>query len=200
MLNKFIWVFAIVVIVAGIGYYLGHSASPTSLKFGEALIDEPLSLDSRTKDSGCVIDGPFPDHACTPGAVFPDATKDQICVSGYTKTVRNVPLSLKKRVYREYGISYPQPRGSYEADHFIPLELGGSNDIANLFPEAAEPQPGFHQKDVVENYLHEQVCSGKMTLSAAQMKISRNWLEVYNSIDPSVVDYLLKKYKNWSTN
>ena len=56
------------------------------------------------------------------------------------------------------------------------MELGGSNDIANLFPEAAEQRPGFHEKDKVENYLHAQVCSGKMSLNDAQVKIANDWL------------------------
>jgi hypothetical protein len=60
--------------------------------------------------------------------------------------------------------------------------LGGSNDISNLFPEAASPKPGFHEKDKVENYLHDQVCSGAMTLQIAQIAIATNWLDVYNSM------------------
>ena len=55
----------------------------------------------------------------------------------------------------------------------------GSNDIANLWPEAASPTPGFHQKDEVENYLHDQVCSGAMSLKDAQTQIDTNWLTVY---------------------
>lgn len=43
---------------------------------------------------------------------------------------------------------------------------GGSNNIANLWPEAASPKPGFHEKDQVENYLHDQVCSGAISFEA----------------------------------
>ncbi len=64
-------------------------------------------------------------------------------------------------------------------DHLVSLELGGSNDIANLWPEAANPTPGFHQKDQVENYLHDQVCSGAISLSEAQVEIATDWLSVY---------------------
>ena len=135
----------------------------------------------QTKTSGCVASGPFPDPACTPGDIFPDATKAKICVSGYSQTVRDVPESEKNKVYAEYGIK-SHTSGQYEVDHFVSLELGGSNDIANLFPEAASPKPGFHEKDKVENYLHDQVCSGAMTLQEAQVKIATNWLAVYNSM------------------
>ena len=93
--------------------------------------------------------------------------------------LRNVPYSEKDQAYAEYGIQYHSP-GQYEVDHLIPLELGGSNDIANLWPEAASPKPGFHEKDQVENYLHDQVCSGAMSLQDAQTQIATNWLAVYH--------------------
>ena len=138
-------------------------------------------IGQRTKTTGCVANYGLPDTACTPGAIFADVTKDQVCVSGYSSGVRNVPDSEKNQVYAEYGIA-SHTTGEYEVDHLISLELGGSNDIANLWPEPAEPRPGFHEKDKVENYLHEQVCSGKMSLQDAQYKIATNWLAIYQSL------------------
>ncbi len=135
----------------------------------------------RTKTSGCVSQNALQDSACTPGAIFPDATKDKICVPGYSSSVRNVPTSEKDQVYAEYGIASHQP-GEYEVDHLISLELGGSNDIANLWPEPASPTPGFHEKDQVENYLHDQVCNGTISLQQAQQEIATNWLSVYHSM------------------
>ena len=134
-----------------------------------------------TKTSGCKAVGVLPDPACTPGDILPAATKAKICVSGYSSSVRDVPESEKQAVYAEYGIK-TRTSGQYEVDHFVSLELGGSNDISNLWPEPASPAPGFHEKDKVENYLHDQVCSGAMTLKDAQIKIATNWLDVYNSI------------------
>jgi len=135
----------------------------------------------QTKTSGCHALGPLPDPACTPGDIFPDATKDKICVSGYSSSVRSVPASEKDAVYAEYGITH-HATGEYEVDHFVSLELGGSNDISNLFPEAAEPKPGFHEKDKVENYLHDQVCNGNMSLADAQRQIATNWVAVYDQM------------------
>ncbi len=89
-----------------------------------------------------------------------------------------MPESEKNDVYAEYGIS-SHSTGQYEVDHLISLELGGSNDIANLWPEAANPRPGFHEKDQVENYLHDQVCSGKLSLQQAQQEIATDWQSVY---------------------
>ena len=138
-------------------------------------------LGIQTKTTGCITQGGLPNKDCTPGAVISGVTKDQICTPGYSKQVRNVPESEKEQVYLEYGITSHQP-GEYEVDHYISLELGGSNDISNLWPEPAEPKPGFHEKDVVENKLHKQVCDGEITLEQAQQQISTNWLEVYQKI------------------
>jgi len=132
----------------------------------------------RTKTSGCVASNGLPDSGCTPGDIFPTAIKEQICVPGYSSSVRNVPDSEKNAVYAEYGIT-SHTAGQYEVDHLVSLELGGSNDISNLWPEAADPRPGFHEKDVVENYLHAQVCTGRMALADVQKLISTNWLAVY---------------------
>ena len=135
----------------------------------------------QTKTSGCQVHNALPDSACTPGAILATGTKDAICKSGYAKSVRNVPDSEKDQVYAEYGIKSHAP-GQYEVDHLVSLELGGSNDIANLWPEAASPKPGFHEKDKVENYFHDQICSGAISLQQAQQEIATNWLSVYNQM------------------
>ncbi|HEX7041921.1 MAG TPA: HNH endonuclease signature motif containing protein [Patescibacteria group bacterium] len=149
-------------------------------------INVPISeitpvLGEMTKTADCVSSSGMPDSNCTPGAIFPNATKEQICKSGYSSSVRNVSTSTKKKVYIEYGV-LSHTTGEYEVDHLISLELGGSNDISNLWPEAAKPTPGFHEKDLVENYLHEMVCSGKISLGKAQELIAHNWTEVYKSV------------------
>jgi hypothetical protein len=152
------------------------AAAPTS-----TTATAPQGIGQRTKSSGCVSANALPDPACTPGAILKQATKAQICVSGYSSQVRNVPDSEKAQVYAEYGIPSHSP-GQYEVDHLISLELGGSNEIANLWPEPAEPRPGFHEKDQVENLLHDQVCSGAMPLQDAQIGVAHNWLQFYKSI------------------
>lgn len=161
---------------------------------GEVIVD----LDQQIKFSDCKTRDPLPDPDCTPGAVFKDATKDKICVSGYSDTVRNVPISLKKKVFAQYGIDYPVPFGSYELDHLIPLSLGGNNDIANLWPKSAVPFPGFYEKNIMGNYLREEACAGNIALSVAQEKIARDWFLIYNNISESKIRELKSKYKNWA--
>ena len=122
----------------------------------------------------------YPDPKLTPGAILTtDASK--LCTPGYSSTVRNVSTATKKQVYVEYGLSYPQPAGSYEVDHFISLELGGSNDITNLWPEPASPTPGFHQKDQFENFEHEQICKGIISVQEAQHRMMTDWYYYYQT-------------------
>jgi hypothetical protein len=103
-----------------------------------------------------------PDPKLTPGDAF-GVTVQDLCVPGYAKKVRNVPAEMKREVYREYGVTSHSPR-DYEVDHLIPLELGGSNSIENLWPESHRTSPWNAQfKDRLESKLHELVCSGQLT-------------------------------------
>lgn len=163
-----------------------------------ATTSAPPPLDGRIKLAGCSLNGRLPDHGCTPGAVFPEATPDITCVSGYTKTVRNVSLKLRKSVFAEYGVPYPQPTGSYELDHLIPLALGGNNNIANLFPQPAEPKPGFKEKDVVEIYLWQEVCASRADMGAAQRQIAGDWLKIYDNLTEDQIQQIKSKFRSWS--
>jgi hypothetical protein len=93
--------------------------------------------------------------------------------------IRNVPAAVKRQVYAEYGIT-SHPRGTYEIDHLISLELGGSNAIKNLWPESYKTSPwNAHVKDALENELHRQVCAGQLDLKTAQHDIATDWIAAY---------------------
>jgi Metal binding domain of Ada len=119
-----------------------------------------------------------PDPAKTPGDTLA-VTKADICVPGYSKKVRNVPESVKKQAYAEYGIASHQPK-EYEVDHLISLELGGSNSLKNLWPQSYVTSPyNAHKKDVLENKLHKLVCDGVIDLKTTQKAISTDWITAY---------------------
>ena len=128
--------------------------------------------------------GKLPDPRCTPGSFDPAVTqaniRQTICVSGYTKTVRPPSEQTDRfkydHAYPAYGV--PQSKKT-ELDHLVSLELGGSNDAANLWPETP-PTP--NPKDKVENALHEAVCDGRVTLAAAQRAIAGDWLTAESSL------------------
>jgi hypothetical protein len=126
----------------------------------------------------CFLGGIVLAQQPTPGDAF-GVTVQDLCVPGYTKKVRNVPAEMKREVYEEYGITSHDP-GDYEVGHLIPLELGGSNSIKNLWPESHRTTPWNAQvKDRLEAKLHELVCSGRLDLKTAQQAIATNWIEAY---------------------
>jgi hypothetical protein len=121
--------------------------------------------------------GQLPDPKCTPGAIDPAVTQanihSTICRSGYTATVRPSAAATDKAKYNVAYVAYQVPHSAAsELDHLVSLEIGGANDIANLWPEVGkQPNP----KDAVENALHKAVCSGTVTLAAAQQAIASDW-------------------------
>ena len=119
-----------------------------------------------------------------------------ICVVHYTSCIRDVPDSMKTSVYRSYGL----PRGNHtgfcnsdqgcEVDHLISIELGGANDPKNLWPQRYEDETfNAHVKDRLENFLHKQVCDGRISLTTAQKEISGNWVASFKKrIGPTPED------------
>jgi len=93
-----------------------------------------------------------------------------------------VPQSEKFAVEREYGIPAAYYGRTIEIDHIVPLELGGSNDIANLFPEPGSGPASYHLKDRLENQLHDLVCGGELSLAAARSGIAGNWEREYRRV------------------
>src|ERR1051326_7936292 len=85
------------------------------------------------------------DLRTTPGTPRTDGVSD-ICTTP-TGTIRHVTRSMKKQVCASYGI--PAERQNFEIDHLIPLELGGSNNLTNLWPQPYRPRPGAREKDVL---------------------------------------------------
>ena len=82
---------------------------------------------------------------------------------------------------QSYGFS--DSLSNYELDHLIPLEIGGApSDVKNLWPEARYGDPNSLEKDGIENYLHNQVCSGSMSLSEAQKEIATNWVDYWKRV------------------
>jgi hypothetical protein len=113
----------------------------------------------------------MPNRAITPGDVA-ERNTSLVCRIGEARRERNVPYRVRDRVYLAYGIPRGQRKGLYRIDHLIPLELGGSNRPANLWPQTYQDSK---VKDRVEGELHDAVCSGAMTLDAAQRAIAKDW-------------------------
>jgi len=118
---------------------------------------------------------PLPDPACTPGAISTRVTQanihETICVAKYTDGIRP-PTSQTNKAKKIVALAYDQVGQAGEYDHLISLELGGANDVRNLW---LEPGKIPNEKDAVENTLKRLVCSGAIMLSEAQHRLARDW-------------------------
>ncbi len=129
-----------------------------------------------------------PNRRLTPGSVMISSTVSKLCTSGYTATVRDVTTATRRQVFMSYGIAYPPPTGAYELDHLIALELGGDNAATNLWPQPYHSGAGSADvKDHLENHLHALLCSGQVTLSAAQTAIAGDWWAAAAKYNPITV-------------
>jgi hypothetical protein len=181
---------------------LARSASPSASSSRPARSSRvrPASSLAEVHDPGRVTgtltgpcqardNGRLPDRRCTPGAIDPAVTqadiRSTICVSGYTQTVR--PPESQTEAFK-FGQAYPAyglAAGTVsELDHLVPLELGGANDAANLWPEAG-PVP--NPKDPVEDALNRAVCDGRIRLARAQRAIAQDWETGESSLGLSVL-------------
>jgi hypothetical protein len=155
----------------------GTAPSPVTPVLGRTVV-----LARRTRAGGCRR-GTLPDRRCSPGAFYSGLTAAVLCSSAFrTSTVRNVPQSEKFAVERAYGLPERLYARTIEIDHIVPLELGGSNDIANLFPEPGSGAYSYHDKDRLENRLHDLVCGGQLGLAAARRAIAVNWEAEYRGV------------------
>lgn len=137
----------------------------------------------------------MPNLKVTPGWAA-TTNKALVCKANYLVThPRRVSLATKQKVLKEYGV-LSCPSQVCEIDHLIPREIGGADDIRNLWPQMAAGnykiklghretstyRIGFREKDEVENWLRKQVCSGKMSITQAQKAIVVNWLKPYEQM------------------
>jgi hypothetical protein len=119
-----------------------------------------------------------PKPSLTPGAVRSVSRRD-VCGETSDEAPRAVPVSVERRVFQEYGMPNARP-SDYEVDFLITPELGGAEDIRNLWPEPHSSTVwNSYVKDDLETYLHQQVCAGKLDLKTAQHDIATDWVSAY---------------------
>ena len=139
--------------VSGAIEHVGSAGTaPTPADGGGAQPFDPTQLDAR---------------------VTQETVGSTIGVSGYSARVRppeSVTGRIKRDLMKQHG--YTDSLSNYELDHFIPLGVGGSSEMSNLW---LEPIAEAERKDVDELLAHEKVTSGQWTLARGQQYIRDHW-------------------------
>ena len=148
-------------------------APPT--KSAKPDVGPTVTLAKVRRRAHCRVRHARPDRRCTPGAYYAKADIDPVCTPGFSSRSGRVSRSAKAAVLRAYGVR-GSDRSKRRIDHLVPLELGGSNARANLFPQTAIRS---RRKDRLEHALRDRVCAGQMRLRTAQRLIARDWTKAY---------------------
>ncbi|MHB1022530.1 MAG: hypothetical protein ACYC46_06340 [Acidobacteriaceae bacterium] len=132
---------------------------------------------------------PEPDPRCTPGGTNPSITLATLQDREWrTGCVRNCQTSEAEKhvTYEWYRLPRPHHNSGAnqvcELDHLVPLELGGADGLGNIWPECGPAdtvlrERYFKVKDRVENYLADEVRTGRMPLHDAQRGIAEDWTQ-----------------------
>lgn len=118
----------------------------------------------------------LPDRGLTPGDAA-EVTAADICKVEYENPDSDVPTVLKHRVYTRYRVSRYEV--GYNVDHLVPVKLGGTNSIENLWPQPLSGEWGWQRKNALEHRLRKLVCGGSLRLEQAQQEIATDWISAF---------------------
>jgi hypothetical protein len=129
----------------------------------------------------------IPDLNITPGSIRVGLTKAKICSIKWGKDARHVTPAMKRQVFQRYGYMgnndpkcVPAGKRRCEIDHLISRELGGADEVVNLWPQAYGTSPwNAVVKDKLENRLHKEMCAGNISLKVAQDMLVHDWRKAY---------------------
>ena len=158
------------------------SSSKAAVVFTVLIFGLQVAASATSRDPG------LPNSSLTPGATNPQVTQSNIhstiCVSGFTKTIRPPESYTYHLKYSQldggYNYKGDTSTSDYEEDHLVPLEVGGNpTSVKNLWPEPWLVTWNAGKKDQLENKMHSLVCSGAISLVAAQKVFMTNWIAGY---------------------
>ncbi|WP_213804042.1 zf-HC2 domain-containing protein [Granulicella sp. dw_53] len=123
--------------------------------------------------------GRVPNRSLTPGATRPVQLAD-ICSVQDDDRDPAVSSSMLRTIFQEYGMAPDTSAKDYQVDYLINPQLGGTDDIRNLWPEPYTSTVwNARVKDALEDRLHQMVCDGQIDLASAQRDIATDWIAAY---------------------
>ncbi|HEY8996854.1 MAG TPA: zf-HC2 domain-containing protein [Edaphobacter sp.] len=121
----------------------------------------------------------LPNRSLTPGAVRSVALAELCQVVDNDDLDPVVSVPTQKAIFHEYGIPPEQSRVNFQMDYLINPQLGGVDDVRNLWPQPYSSEWNARAKDELERHLHQMVCDHKIELADAQREIAENWIDAY---------------------
>jgi hypothetical protein len=120
--------------------------------------------------------------AHTPGATNPTITQataaSTICKHQYVDKINSqISKKTSTEVFAEYAIA-KKKRSDFAIDHLVPIDLGGTNAISNLWPIPLKGTATAQRKAVVDAAVHKSMCAGFISLAAAQGLFNASWANV----------------------
>lgn len=129
-----------------------------------------------------------PELKTTPGTLCAKGVKRY--PENITYCERDVDSQLKKQIIKMYDEKFgynirQMPRDQFKIDHFIPLSIGGSNEVTNLWPQH---RTVYDVTDPVEHLLGQKISEARIKQEEAVRLIR----EVKNNLSkaPEVLRYL----------
>lgn len=130
-----------------------------------------------------------PVESMTPGSLCENSPIRRY-PEGIVYCERDVDTQLKREIIkmydRQFGYSIGQMnRMDFKIDHFIPLSIGGSNDISNLWPQHKSV---YEKTDELEFLLSQKIAAGRIK----QIEAVRVIREAKTNLDrvPDLTDYV----------
>ena len=117
----------------------------------------------------------YPDPSLTPGAIRSTDTA-AICSTG-TRQFRHRDPDRSNQIFESYHIARAD-RIQYTLDHLVPLEAGGADVTANIWPEPRASLAGEwddERKYQLEHTLARLICSGQVDVREAREAIRADW-------------------------
>jgi hypothetical protein len=115
--------------------------------------------------------GSLPDPKKTPGDVYQSVLLDWVC-NRETDTPQLYQRTIIA-VFKSYGIPInSETYKTYRLDYLVPTELGGTNNIKNLWPIK---NSDYYKKKAIERDLFRCACNGLISLKEAQAVLMKDW-------------------------
>jgi hypothetical protein len=121
--------------------------------------------------AGAAIAAKAPKPALTPGAVNTKITVATLCSRAGTVKARPISDGTKRRVFAAYHVAR-RARGASTIDHLVPVELGGTNALDNLWPITKSEA---RAKRFVVVKVVARMCAGDVDLATAQAAFVTGW-------------------------